>query len=126
MRGHAADKLLLGHDTPVLGGRGEVLERPTGHFEGTYFGPANGWVRPIRDVAPTPYSVFTADGSIAKDAEPLRSTMKESATSALTNSAFSWKFGSEVPEDVAWIDERFVRVRQCSGGGLSRAHEAIL
>jgi hypothetical protein len=68
----------------------------------------------------------SADGSIAKDAEPLRSTMKESATLALTNSAFSWKFGSEVPEDVAWIDERFVRVRQCSGGGLSRAHEAIL
>jgi hypothetical protein len=67
VRGHAADKLLLGHDTPVLGGRGEVLERSTGHFEGTYFGPANGWVRPIRDVAPTPYSVFTADGSIARE-----------------------------------------------------------
>jgi hypothetical protein len=69
VRGHAADKLLLGHDTPVLGGRGEVLERSTGHFEGTYFGPANGWVRPIRDVAPTPYSVFTANRSIAQRAQ---------------------------------------------------------
>jgi hypothetical protein len=38
----------------------------------------------------------SADGSIAKDAGPLRSTMKKSATSALTNSAFSWKFACKV------------------------------
>ena len=36
--------------------------------------------------------IESANGSIAKDTQPLRSTTKGSATSALTNSAFSWKF----------------------------------
>ncbi len=36
--------------------------------------------------------IESPNGSIAKDAEPLLSTTKGSATSALTNSAFSWKF----------------------------------
>ena len=40
----------------------------------------------------TSLSLFTANGSIAKDAEPLRSATKGAAKSALTNSAFSWKF----------------------------------
>ena len=30
---------------------GDALEQPTGHFQGTCCGPANGWVRPIRDAA---------------------------------------------------------------------------
>ena len=34
----------------------------------------------------------SANGSMAKDTEPLRSTTKGAATSALTKSAFSWKF----------------------------------
>jgi transposase len=34
----------------------------------------------------------SANGSTAKDAEPLRSIAKGAAKSALTNSAFSWKF----------------------------------
>ena len=38
--------------------------------------------------------IESANGSIAKDTQPLRSTTKGSATSALTNSAFSWKFAS--------------------------------
>jgi hypothetical protein len=33
-----------------------------------------------------------ANGSIAKDTEPLRSSTKGAATSSLTHTAFSWKF----------------------------------
>src|SRR5215208_3446085 len=40
----------------------------------------------------TTYSVFTADGSIARRADPVRLGHPEVAKSALTKRAFSWKF----------------------------------
>jgi hypothetical protein len=50
----------------------------------------------------------SANGSMAKDTERLRSTTKGAATSALTKCAFSWKFAypPSSTRERAWIDTR--------------------
>jgi hypothetical protein len=47
--GHVTGALLLSHAPPVAVRR--PRDRPTGHSQGTFFGPADGWVRPIRSAA---------------------------------------------------------------------------
>jgi hypothetical protein len=76
VRGHAASKLLLGH-APVPGGSGGAPKndrRVTGKAPLTVR-RMDGSGRSEASPA-TAYSVFTADGSIAKDTQPLRSIPK--------------------------------------------------
>jgi hypothetical protein len=64
--------------------------------------------------------IESANGSIAKDAEPWRSTAKGAATSALTKYAFSWKFVGSTRPVPGPIETRSSGRTLCAGSSLAR------